>query len=154
MRLSLPPPNRISPWFIRFSTVPTIKARKKERFGTPSDTQQRQISNSRKWITRTYERSSRRPKKELCYRPAPRLARGLSASRLRFQPLRISCAAYLASRAAFRFPSPAETIDPFINICQTCANFSGSCKFASSARPRTIARIFARWMAAAWRTSC
>ena len=60
--------------------------------------------------------------------------------------------AHFASRAAFRFPSPAETIDPFINICHACANFSGSSSFASSARLRTIARIFARCIAAARRT--
>jgi hypothetical protein len=68
---------------------------------------------------------------------------------LRFQPFRTNRAAHLASSAAFRFPSPADTIEPFINMCHICANFSGSRKFASSAKPRTIARIFARWIAAA-----
>src|SRR5271170_2616279 len=45
---------------------------------------------------------------------------------LRSQPDRINSAAYFASRAAFRFPSPADTIEPFISMCHTCANFSGS----------------------------
>jgi len=81
-----------------------------------------------------------------------RLAVGLLTFPSRCQPSRINCAAHFASRAAFRFPSPADTIDPFINICHACANLSGSCSFASSARPRTIARIFARWMVAARRT--
>jgi hypothetical protein len=70
----------------------------------------------------------------------------------RCQPSRINCAAHFASRAAFWFPSPADTIDPFIKICRACANFSGSYSFASSARPGTMARMFARWIVAARRT--
>src|SRR5258708_40024531 len=61
-------------------------------------------------------------------------------------------AAHFASRAAFRLPSQAETIEPFISICQACANFSGSRSFASLANARTIARILDKWPAAAWGT--
>src|SRR6266481_8331654 len=75
-----------------------------------------------------------------------------AAKDFRDQPSRINRAARLASRAAFLLPSPAETIEPFISICQACANFSGSRRCASSAKPRIMARILARWIAAARRT--
>src|SRR5258705_2798077 len=59
---------------------------------------------------------------------------------------------FIQSRAAFLLPSPAETIEPFISICQSCANFSGSRRCASLASPWMIARILPRWIAAARRT--
>src|ERR1700750_599506 len=80
----------------------------------------------------------------------PRL--GLRVWRERFHPSSTKRAAIFAWRAASRFPSPAEMIDPFINMCQAWANFSGSLRLASSAKPCTIARIFARWTLAALRT--
>src|SRR6266478_4665754 len=75
-----------------------------------------------------------------------------AAKDFRDQPSRINRAARLASRAAFLLPSPAETIEPFISICQACANFSGSRRCASLASPWMIVRILPRWIAAARRT--
>ena len=49
------------------------------------------------------------------------------------QPSRTSRAARLASRAALRLPSQAAMMDPFISMCHTCANCSGSRSLESCA---------------------
>ena len=45
--------------------------------------------------------------------------------------------------------SPAATIEPFIKMCQECANVSESCTPASSASRRTAERMYCRWAALA-----
>src|SRR6516225_6647895 len=46
VQFSWAPLNRASPWLIRLRIAPTISATMKDRRGTPSDTQQRQIVKS------------------------------------------------------------------------------------------------------------
>src|SRR5215472_11887446 len=46
VQFNWPPLDRASPWLIRLRIAPTISATMKDRRGTPSDTQQRQIVKS------------------------------------------------------------------------------------------------------------
>src|SRR6516162_117119 len=61
VQFSRPSLNRASPWLIRLRIAPTISATMKDRRGTPSDTQQRQIVTSC-----DIRRYSQAPLSELC----------------------------------------------------------------------------------------
>jgi hypothetical protein len=86
--------------------------------------------------------------------PLPQAPRVAGAALRRGASPRTSAATSRARRAASRSPSLAATIDPFMTICHLWARPPASATPASVASSSTNARILARWLALARRSSC